>query len=208
MRLAGRVPCTYEHVRRIFKEYHVPHDNIIVALANALGADVEELRYLAAVQKTPNVVRDKMRELEVSYATSGTKEGGAGASGLITIPIVGAASAKLNGESQVEWEHDQFLGAIAVKGNLRALRVQGDSLAPIALDGQMVVYDMDRRPKKGDLCVAVVTKGKSKGETLIKRYFEEGDFAVLTPNSYTGSPVMVKKGEADFYLVIGVWFAS
>lgn len=210
--IAERLPCTYEHVRRIFKEGHVPQVDLVNALAEALEMDAEELRYLAAVQKSSDLVRQKIRQLEgLLHEPAGKARGEkgevVGRLRPMVIPLVGAASAKEDGESRVEWNHEEFKGEINLKGDLRAIRVRGDSLAPVALNGQVVIYDMDRRPKKGDLCVAVLTKGRRKGETFIKRYFEEGDTVVLAPCWHTGEAVTVKKGEGEFYLVIGVWFA-
>jgi SOS-response transcriptional repressor LexA len=211
--IAEHLSCTYEHVRRIFKEGHVPQDELVGELARALSTDAEELLYLASLQKTSDILRRKIRDLEglVREQPGQGREGGAervGRAGAFAIPLVGAASAKENGEARVEWNHEEFKGEISLKGGLRAIRVKGESLAPIALDGQVVIYDMERRPKKGDICVALVTKGRRKGETFIKRYFEEGDTVVLAPCWHTGEAITVKKGEADFYLVVGVWFAG
>jgi SOS-response transcriptional repressor LexA len=205
--IAPKIPCTYEHVRRIFKESHVPHDNLIVPLAKAFDVNVDELRYLAAMQKTSDVVRTKIRDLEGLLTAPGGKAEEMSAIGF-AIPVVGAASAKEDGEPHVEWEHQEFASEARLKGNLHAIRVRGDSLAPIALNGQLVIYDQDRQPKKGDLCVAVMAKGKHKGETFIKRYFEEGDTVVLAPCWHSGEALTAKKDEAQFYLVIGVWFSA
>jgi len=200
--IAVHMPCTYEHVRRIFKEGHVPQDGLVKALAKALAVSEEELLYLASLQKSSDILRRKIRDLE-GLAREGPKGEGERA---FAIPVVGAASAKENGEAQVEWDHEEFKAEVLLKGSLRAIRVRGDSLAPIALDGQIVIYDADRQPKKGDICVALVTKGRRKDETFIKRYFEDGDTVVLSPCWHTGEAVMVKKAEGEFYLVVGVWF--
>lgn len=123
-----------------------------------------------------------------------------------TIPIVGAASALEGGELIIEWNQEEFAGEVLIKASERYIEVKGDSLAPVAVDGQKVMFDNERPPKNGDLCVAIIRKGPHRGMTLIKRYWEEKDLVLLGPVSHTGRPIAVKKIDGEFYLVTGVRF--
>ena len=67
------------------------------------------------------------------------------------------------------------------------LRVRGDSMIDDGiLDGDIVVVDQTRRPRSGEVVVALV-----EGDATIKHYFPKGDIVELHPANASMEPIVV-----------------
>ncbi len=85
----------------------------------------------------------------------------------------------------------------------RGLVMKGDSMSPVVEDGQTVIYDTAARPRDGDLCVVRIKRGKNRG-TYFRRYQElDSKNVVLVSVARHAKPMVVKKADAEFWLVTG-----
>ena len=104
-------------------------------------------------------------------------------------PIVSSLSA---GEKKMIFDDDNGIDHIEVpyKGkNCFALRVIGDSMSPNFDDGDIVLVDPNKVPKKQDF-VAVRT---SDSDQLIKRYYPSEDEVLLISDNPQYAPISISK---------------
>jgi repressor LexA len=103
------------------------------------------------------------------------------------IPLVGevAAGVPILAEENIE-------GYVAVSTEMAntgsyCLRIRGDSMIEDGiLDGDIVVVDQTRRPKKGEVVVALV-----EGDATVKHFFPKGDSVELHPANSSMEPIKV-----------------
>jgi len=108
-----------------------------------------------------------------------------------TLPLVGriAAGAPVFAAENIE-------GQVAVSPTLSrldgyCLRVQGESMiAAGILDGDIIVVDRKRRPRTGDIVVALVGD-----DATVKRYYPKGGRVELRPENRTMKPIVVPARE-------------
>lgn len=91
--------------------------------------------------------------------------------------------------------------------NCKAVIVDSDSMAPIALKGQKIIYCEDESIHDGDL---VYCKLKS-GDSYFKRYFKDKKNHLITLQSINPNepypPISIKEEETEFiYKVVGMKF--
>jgi len=120
------------------------------------------------------------------------------------LPMIGRVAADDSGGSLVEFDHE---GApILVGRQTGCLEVNGNSLAPLARDGQYVLVDLsDRSVRDGDIA-AVETQG---GETYVKRWYRhDGEIVLTSLNPVEPQPpVRLKEKQIrQAFVVVGVWF--
>jgi len=84
--------------------------------------------------------------------------------------------------------------------NLVALQVHGESMIEDQIaDGDFVVVDRRRVPRKGQIVVAIT----DEGEATLKRWYPEKGRIRLQPANATMKPIFVKNAEV-FGVVVGV----
>jgi transcriptional regulator with XRE-family HTH domain len=119
------------------------------------------------------------------------------------IPLVGAVSG--DPDTNFAWDIDDSIVATESVSlpKVRALRVKGNSMDPVARDGQYVLFTEDW-PHDGDLCVCCVSDRK-----FFKRYYcPPGSGPLVTLQSVAGHrPLLVKRSEIAWARrVVGVVF--
>jgi repressor LexA len=103
------------------------------------------------------------------------------------IPLVGevAAGNPIMAEENIE-SYIPVTSEMANTGSY-CLRVRGDSMIEDGiLDGDIVVVDQTRRPKNGEVIVALV-----EGDATVKHFFPKGDTVELHPANSTMEPIHV-----------------
>ena len=84
--------------------------------------------------------------------------------------------------------------------NLVALEVHGESMIEDQIaDGDFVIVDRRRAPRKGQIVVAIT----DEGEATLKRWYPEKGRIRLQPANATMKPIFVKNAEV-FGVVVGV----
>lgn len=83
------------------------------------------------------------------------------------LPILGTASAA--GQTRVAITEHKYSGDIPLRSDLHAIQVRGDSMMPIAVNGQFVICTRER-PEDGDLAAIEL----EDGEILFKRVYWQG----------------------------------
>ena len=113
------------------------------------------------------------------------------------VPLVGqvAAGVPILAEENIQ-EHIALSGDLARRGTY-CLHVKGDSMIEDGiLDGDIVVVEMDRQAREGDIVVALVDE-----DATIKHYHPQGEIVELRPANATMEPIQVG---ADSLLIQGV----
>lgn len=107
-------------------------------------------------------------------------------------PLLGrvAAGQPLLAEENVE---SYVPVAPALAGRAYCLRVQGESMIECGiLDGDILVVDYQRAPRKGDVVVALVD-----GEATVKHYHPQGSVVELRPANATMTPLRYPAAEVQ-----------
>ncbi|MFP6582844.1 MAG: transcriptional repressor LexA [Candidatus Hydrogenedentota bacterium] len=103
------------------------------------------------------------------------------------IPLVGevAAGNPILAEENIE-SYIPVTTQMAKTGSY-CLRIRGESMIEDGiLDGDIVVVDQTRRPKKGEVVVALVD-----GDATVKHFYPEGETVELHPANATMEPIIV-----------------
>lgn len=125
--------------------------------------------------------------------------------GMIEIPLLGrvAAGAPIlaeeNFESTVRVDPG-LLGPAAARGDVFALRVQGDSMIGDGIfDGDILFVRSQATARKGEIVVAMI-----EGEATVKRFYPEGDRIRLQPSNPRLQPIYVRKADMRESQIVGV----
>jgi len=90
--------------------------------------------------------------------------------------------------------------------NCKAVQLRGNSMAPLAYDGQKVIYSEGETVKEGDLVFVSI---KKRGQ-FFKRYHKDaksGIITLLSINIANHGPITTRADEIEFmYKVVGVKF--
>jgi SOS-response transcriptional repressor LexA len=89
------------------------------------------------------------------------------------LPVLGAASAA--GRQRIAYDPEQVTGREEWPSSPHLVRVEGDSMIPVALPGQFVICTKDK-PASGDLAVVQLAEDD---ELLFKRIYWQGDAVQL-----------------------------
>lgn len=117
-----------------------------------------------------------------------------------TLPLVGrvAAGQPLFAEENIEGR--VTVDPAHVREGAFCLRVNGESMVEAGiLDGDLIVVDPTRRPRKGDVVVAMV-----EDEATVKRFYPEGASIRLEPANSAMQPIVAP---ADTVSIQGVVIA-
>ena len=102
------------------------------------------------------------------------------------LPLVGqiAAGVPILAEENVE-DHIAVSASLAER-NAYCLRVVGDSMIEDGIfEGDIIIVDQDRRPKKGDVVVALI----DEEEATVKHFHPDGDTIELRPANAAMDPM-------------------
>ena len=155
--------------------------------------------HLVALERKGYIERSsKARAIRV------TERGSAGlyGSGAEMVPLVGriAAGYPILAEENIEGLIPVAPGLVGENGY--SLRVQGDSMIEDGiLDGDIIVVDPNRRPRKGDIVVALVDD-----EATVKRFYpQQGAMVELRPANAAMRSMMVPAGDVQIQgIVVGL----
>ena len=89
--------------------------------------------------------------------------------------------------------------------DLVSVAIRGDSMAPVVLDGQRVVFHKKAPVRDGDLALVRLNDGR----LLCKRYYDEPKLEAVTLVSQNGAerPLTVRHDDVlEAYKVVGVFF--
>lgn len=118
------------------------------------------------------------------------------------VPVVGTVSG--DPDTAFVWEELTTEDPLDYSG-CRAVRVQGDSMEPVALPGQYAVYRPDDDVRDGNLAIIRLVSG----ETLFKRVFyeEKGDSLICESVRAGNRPRVIDLDKIEWvHKVIGVRF--
>jgi phage repressor protein C with HTH and peptisase S24 domain len=120
-----------------------------------------------------------------------------------SLPVMGAASAA--GQHRIAYDPEQVTGREKWPRDPHLVRVEGDSMIPVALPGQFVICTFDR-PESGDLAVIQLAED---GELLFKRIYWKGDEVQLisvNPDPKYPPVLVPKRAIRKIHKVWGVKF--
>ena len=139
--------------------------------------------HLVALERKGYIERSsKARSIYVTEkAEAGLYEHIAGA-----LPLVGRVAAGYPLLAEENIESRVAVAASLMKPGAFCLRVQGDSMIEDGiLDGDTIIVDPTRRPRKGDVVVALI-----EDEATVKRFHPAGDKIELRPANSTMQPLV------------------
>jgi repressor LexA len=141
--------------------------------------------HLVALEKKGYIERtNKARGIHVTpKAAAGLYQKDAG-----MLPLVGAIAAgqPLLAEENIE-DHVAVSGRLAQSATY-CLRVRGDSMIEAGIfDGDTIIVDQKRRPRPGDIIVALVDD-----EATVKYFHPHGDMIELRPANAAMSPILAR----------------
>jgi len=121
----------------------------------------------------------------------------------LTIRAVGIASA---GDGSIIFEENELGETERVGEDIIAYEVDGNSMAPVVLNGQRILLDRKATVRDGDIALVHLKDGRQ----FCKRYFydEDAKMIVLQPqNQETARPIVIKESDiSQIYKVIGTLF--
>lgn len=165
------------------------------ALAKLVGMGADVLYILTGSQRPPS------EPLQTQLAVDG-------------LPVVGSAAADDSGFERTEF-FQEITETKELPGGLKLVRVQGDSMSPVVIDGQWVMIDAEsERPPHGGIVVAQIRERDGRlldgYEYYCKRAFVEGDrITFLSVNVNIGSPPFIASlRNCRLWPVIGVYFGG
>ncbi|MEW5724410.1 MAG: S24 family peptidase [Thermodesulfobacteriota bacterium] len=195
---AANVSHTY--IRDIVINKVVPADDVVLALARALGLDEEKMILLARREKSAHqdVVRvyesidqrlhealeDQSPILRVAegYPGEEASERYRPAKRLVWVPVFDAQAGQpaswTDGGYPVGFSSDyEYLPSNHVDENSFCVRVHGDSMEPGLKEGDLVLIKPSEPLVNGKLCFASFPG--EDGDRMVKRYYRYGDTIVL-----------------------------
>ncbi len=138
--------------------------------------------HLVALERKGYIERSsKARGIHVTgLAAAGLYQQDAG-----MLPLVGRVAAGSPVVAEENVERHIAVSASLARANAYCLRVSGDSMIDDGiLDGDIVIVDQDKRPRKGDVVVALV-----QDEATVKHYHPEGAQVELRPANASMAPM-------------------
>jgi len=151
--------------------------------------------HLNALEKKGYIIRSpKARGIRVTEkAAAGLYQQAAG-----TLPLVGsiAAGSPILAEENIESRIS--VSPTMAKMNGYCLRVQGDSMVEDGiLDGDIIVVNQERKPKAGDIVVALIGD-----EATVKHYHPAGARIELRPANKTMKPIVAPASSVQIQGVV------
>jgi len=121
----------------------------------------------------------------------------------ITVPGIGRAVGDARGGIAIDF--DELGPPLAIPPETAVVRILGNSMAPVAYDGQLVFVDTREQPARdGDLVVV-----KARGRACFKRFYKEEEMvALLSVNPVEHQPPvrLAVRDIERLHVVRGVWF--
>ena len=98
----------------------------------------------------------------------------------VTLPIIGKVPAGVALEAIEEYEGEIIVPPEDAKPGYFALKVQGESMHPRVLNGDVVVVAPNLEPYNGQV---VVTRVNGEGEVTLKEFQRDGETILLVPEN-------------------------
>lgn len=178
-----------------------PSDEKIIKLADALNMsekEKKELLHLAALERTPDLIRAELERLQSLKTPSSISNAEIITSDLLRVPVFSHVYAGVDGCCNYP-EPIEYID-LPVKKNgceIIAIKVKGDSMEPRLYEGDLVVVKMGIEPNNKEPGVFFT----STGDTVVKIYNVLADGRkVLTSLNPLYPPIT-----DDFHIVGKVW---
>ena len=169
-----------------------PSDEIIEKMAKELllsSEETERFKYLAALERTPNIILEKLNKLQENKGNSSFVETNT------LIPLFSRISAGVGAITDDEPEDYILLPQIKNYKNIFAVNVYGDSMEPTIKDHSVILCNATKELHDGEVGAFVVN-----GESYVKRIKKNKDFIVLLSDNPNYNPIYVAPYD-DFKIV-------
>lgn len=161
-----------------------------------LRSDLQE-KVAAAVKATPAELQ-KVRDMLLGFPGGEPLT----QARVLTLPIWGRARAGVAGPQiyDVASEPESTIDlSVLLRTAVKTLRVAGDSMTGYVESGQVVIYDRDRWPRRGDGCVVEL----KSGDVLVKEYDKSDGSNLFLRQRFPDEGVTVPMSEvAGVYTII------
>lgn len=202
--LEARCGVGFSYISQIEKGHVVPSADKVTALCEALGLDPAPyvdwvLRAKLEDRATAAVFDSLTRRTAEPRGFIGEGHGRYRAG---RYAVTGRVSA--DADSHLEFEPVEN-EAVTIPQGLEVFECKGDSMAPVALDGQYLLVHPDAPVRSGDLVIVALDDGR----TLFKRYWDDGQTVTLeSVNQQSHHRPIVARAAAVRWVkrVVGVQF--
>ena len=164
--------------------------------ANELNLSAAHLRNLARALGTT-----------MEYLLGGDPESGLPKQRVVDVAIPVEVRAAGDPRARVDWEEPLVdEPAIRFSGELRAAKIVGDSMAPLAYDGQYAIYSLTEPVRDGDLVIAALPSVRAQ---VFKRYRKPREgWAILESVNWSNEALLYDENslEGRMFKVLGVRF--
>ena len=131
---------------------------------------------------------------------------------LENVPIIGRAAADTSEFTKTEFLQD-IIGRIDLPETLKAVEIQGDSMAPVVLSGQYaLISSQDDKPLANSIVVAEIKERDGVAleapEYYCKRAIVTDGTAYLSSQNPTTKTPMFSSNRFRLWPVVGVWFGG
>ena len=159
------------------------------------------LQHVRLMEKKGFLKRDPMKSRSLAIVEPKEK---AAKDDCVDIPVVGtvAAGSPIFACENKDGSLCMRRENLKAKGELYALKVQGDSMKDAAiLDGDYIVVKKQDTADDGDIVIALIDE-----EATVKRFYRRGSKIQLQPANEKHKPIVVSKGEFRIQgRVVGVY---
>ena len=179
----------------------MPNGKSLLALARALSTTVEELSGVSVPRKPPSVARENIKgALDDFYARVEDIIGDVNGPGLRPIPLISVTSAGL---AETFTDQGYPVGGSDEKldrppnltdPNAYGLRVEGDSMSPRLMPGDIVVASPNSTFANADICVVKTVKN----DVFIRKLLERENHYLLQAINPAFEPISLPKSETRF----------
>lgn len=179
-----------------------PSEEIIEKFVNLLlltPAEGEKLRYLAAIERTPNIILKELKKLTEERKKAHQKAVREQANKDALIPLFSRISAGVGVITDEEPIDYISLPGIRNLENIFAINVKGDSMEPTIKDQSIILCRQNGDIKDGDVAAFLVN-----GESYVKRIKITKNYYALLSDNPNYQPIYVYPD--DEFKVIGKVF--
>ena len=172
-----------------------PSEEVLLRIADCLNLNPEEkeqMLYLAAIERTPKIIMDKIEKLK-NEVKSNIKKTAKEATQISdnAIPLFERISAGLGAFTDNDIEDYIMLpGLNNTNQNLFAVNVVGDSMAPTIKDGSIIICKKTLDIKSGEIGAFFIDE-----QAFVKRLKITKNYVALVSDNPNYSPIYIGPGE-------------
>lgn len=167
-----------------------PSSEVLIKMVEILGlsnSEGEKFFYLAAIERTPNIILDKLKKLTKEVNTNNISDN--------SIPLFERISAGLGAFTEEDICDYISIPGLKTTENVFAVNVQGDSMEPTIKNGSIIICKKEIELRNGEIGAFFINE-----EAFVKRIKISKEYLALISDNPNYPPIYIGPGE-DFKVV-------